>query len=130
MIEAVIFDVDGTLVDSNTFHVEAWQRAFRNFGKDISPAQIHRQIGKGADQLMPMFLKKNAGIEDLITGATTSDDAEKQNHIRTFSRRPWRFWPAFPLSQEPQIVHGIVHARQKTQPKMTSRGKLEIHART
>src|SRR5262245_58916166 len=36
MIEAVIFDVDGTLVDSVDLHAEAWQRAFRKFGKHVS----------------------------------------------------------------------------------------------
>ena len=36
MIETVIFDVDGTLVDSVDLHAEAWQRAFRKFGKHVS----------------------------------------------------------------------------------------------
>jgi HAD superfamily hydrolase (TIGR01509 family) len=56
MIEAVIFDVDGTLVDSVDLHARSWQEAFRHFGKDVSFADVRRQIGKGADQLMPVFL--------------------------------------------------------------------------
>jgi HAD superfamily hydrolase (TIGR01549 family) len=139
MIQAVIFDVDGTLVDSNNFHVKAWQVAFHQFGKDIAAGEIHHQIGKGGDELMPVFLneeelqikgaaieefradlfkqeylprvqpfpkvsalfrritadgkrivlgssgksdeleiyKKRAGIEQLVSGMTTSDDSEK-----------------------------------------------------
>ena len=58
MIEAVIFDVDGTLVDSVDFHAEAWQKAFLKFGKDIAFAAIRSQIGKGGDQLLPVFLNE------------------------------------------------------------------------
>ena len=56
MIEAVIFDVDGTLVDSVDFHAEAWERAFARHGHDIGFAALRAQIGKGGDQLMPVFL--------------------------------------------------------------------------
>jgi HAD superfamily hydrolase (TIGR01549 family) len=56
MIEGVIFDVDGTLVDTVDMHAEAWQRAFREFGKEFQFDVIRAQIGKGGDQLMPVFL--------------------------------------------------------------------------
>jgi phosphoglycolate phosphatase-like HAD superfamily hydrolase len=55
MIEAVIFDVDGTLVDSVKFHAKAWQDAFKRFEKDVSFDAIRRQVGKGGDQLLPVF---------------------------------------------------------------------------
>ncbi len=55
MIEAVIFDVDGTLVDSVDFHARAWQKTFADFGRDIEFAAIRSQIGKGGDQLLPVF---------------------------------------------------------------------------
>jgi beta-phosphoglucomutase-like phosphatase (HAD superfamily) len=58
MIKAVIFDVDGTLVDSVDLHARAWEEAFREFGKEIPFPEIRMQIGKGADQLMPVFLSK------------------------------------------------------------------------
>ncbi len=59
MIEAVIFDVDGTLVDSVDAHARAWQRAFARFGRTIEFDAIRAQIGKGGDQLMPVFLTRD-----------------------------------------------------------------------
>lgn len=55
MIDAVIFDVDGTLVDSVNLHAKAWQVAFEKFDKEVSFEAIRRQIGKGSDQLLPVF---------------------------------------------------------------------------
>jgi len=57
-IKAVIFDIDGTLVDSVDFHAEAWQRTFKHFGKDILFADVRGQIGKGGDQLLPVFFSE------------------------------------------------------------------------
>ena len=56
MPDAVIFDVDGTLVDSVDFHAEAWRRTFAHFDHAVSFEAIRGQIGKGGDQLMPVFL--------------------------------------------------------------------------
>ena len=56
MTEAVIFDIDGTLLDSVDFHAHAWQEAFAHFGRQIPFDEIRGQIGKGGDQLMPVFL--------------------------------------------------------------------------
>jgi len=50
-----IFDIDGTLIDSNDFHARAWQYAFQIFGKRVSLKRIRTQMGKGADQLLPEF---------------------------------------------------------------------------
>ncbi|MFL6207761.1 MAG: HAD family hydrolase [Pyrinomonadaceae bacterium] len=58
MIKAVIFDIDGTLVDSVDLHARAWQEAFRHFGRDIPYEQVRHQIGKGGDQLLPVFFSK------------------------------------------------------------------------
>ena len=59
MVSALIFDVDGTLVDSVDLHARAWRDTFREFGKDIPFPEIRMQIGKGGDQLMPVFLSKS-----------------------------------------------------------------------
>ncbi|MCB9416325.1 MAG: HAD family hydrolase [Mycolicibacterium sp.] len=42
---AVLFDIDGTLVDSNYLHVHAWQRAFAEVGLPVQAWHIHRSIG-------------------------------------------------------------------------------------
>ena len=55
-VRAVLFDIDGTLVDSNDFHIEAWQRVFAESGHDIARKDIHGQIGKGGDQMVPALL--------------------------------------------------------------------------
>jgi HAD superfamily hydrolase (TIGR01549 family) len=56
MADAVIFDIDGTLLDSVDLHAEAWQEAFRAFGHEVAFQKIRSQIGKGGDQLLPVFL--------------------------------------------------------------------------
>lgn len=56
MIKAVIFDVDGTLIDSNDFHAEAWQKAFAKYGFEFPFEKIRAQIGRGADTLLPELL--------------------------------------------------------------------------
>jgi membrane protein len=54
--QAILFDIDGTLVDSNDAHVDAWLEAFRSAGFDFSREQIHEQIGKGGDNLLPTLV--------------------------------------------------------------------------
>jgi HAD superfamily hydrolase (TIGR01509 family) len=58
MIRAILFDIDGTLIDTVDFHAEAWQKAFREIGKEIPFQEIRSQIGKGGDQLLPVFLSR------------------------------------------------------------------------
>jgi HAD superfamily hydrolase (TIGR01509 family) len=58
VIRAAIFDLDGTIVDSNELHVDAWDETFRKFGKEFPRDELHRQIGKGGDQYLPVFLSE------------------------------------------------------------------------
>ena len=60
-VQAVLFDLDGTLVDSNDFHVAAWDEAFREAGHPIDRDTIRGQIGKGGDQLVPTLLPDLSG---------------------------------------------------------------------
>jgi len=55
-IKAVIFDMDGTLLDTNAVHVEGWRRTFEHFGFEIEESRIMAEIGKGGDMLVPSIL--------------------------------------------------------------------------
>jgi len=52
MAEAVIFDIDGTLIDTVDLHAEAWVEALRHFGFDVAFQDMRSQIGKGGDQIL------------------------------------------------------------------------------
>jgi HAD superfamily hydrolase (TIGR01509 family) len=52
----LLFDVDGTLVDTNYLHALAWSRAFRDAGEWAPMNAIHRLVGMGGDQLVPELL--------------------------------------------------------------------------
>jgi len=52
MPDTAIFDVDGTLVDSNYHHALAWYRAFRRFDITLPLWQLHRGIGMGGDNFV------------------------------------------------------------------------------
>ena len=50
---AVLFDIDGTLVDTNYLHVLAWRRVFLARGQpEITAARIHGLIGMGSDEML------------------------------------------------------------------------------
>ena len=57
---AVLFDVDGTLVDSNYLHVESWAHAFADVGADVSSWRIHRAIGQDSARLLDSLLGDEA----------------------------------------------------------------------
>jgi phosphoglycolate phosphatase-like HAD superfamily hydrolase len=59
VLKAVIFDIDGTLVDSVDIHALAWQEALREFGYRADYGAVRAQIGKGGDKLMPEFVPKD-----------------------------------------------------------------------
>jgi HAD superfamily hydrolase (TIGR01509 family) len=63
--EGVILDVDGTLVDSNRLHAQAWFDTFREAGLDGGTvADIQRLIGMGSDKLLPQAVGIEAGTRD------------------------------------------------------------------
>jgi HAD superfamily hydrolase (TIGR01509 family) len=63
---AVLFDLDGTLLDTNYFHSVSWWYALREAGEDIAMARIHPLIGMGSDQLLTELLgEEREGLSDL-----------------------------------------------------------------
>ncbi len=55
-VNGVIFDVDGTLVDSNEYHAKAFDEAFREFGHNVDMRTIRPLIGMGGEKLIPRAL--------------------------------------------------------------------------
>ena len=83
---AVIFDVDGTLVDTSYLHTLAWARGVRDAGETVSMSAIHRLIGMGSDQL----------VEELL--GHESDEAS-DGHTQHFERLMEEI-EAFPSASE------------------------------
>lgn len=113
-LKAVFFDIDGTLVDSNEFHVMAWDEAFRDTGLVTTPGDIRGQIGKGADQMIP-YLFPQASPDQ-------KEDAAAR-HGRIFRDRY--------LLQVKGFAHAtdlveMVHARGKTVILASSAERAEI----
>ena len=61
--KAILLDIDGTLVDSNDMHVDAWIEAFAGVGARFDRQTIHDQIGKGTDMLVPALLPDTDEVE-------------------------------------------------------------------
>jgi HAD superfamily hydrolase (TIGR01509 family) len=58
--DAVLLDIDGTLVDSNGAHASAWSDAFASYGRHLPPETIRPLIGKGGDKV----LRELAALDD------------------------------------------------------------------
>lgn len=56
----ILFDIDGTLVDSNYLHTLAWFRAFDELGHRVPMSRIHRAIGMGSDKLIPSLIGEDS----------------------------------------------------------------------
>jgi HAD superfamily hydrolase (TIGR01509 family) len=54
LLKGIIFDVDGTLVDSNDAHAESWVDTFAEAGYDVPFGIVRPLIGMGADKLLPL----------------------------------------------------------------------------
>jgi HAD superfamily hydrolase (TIGR01509 family) len=56
MVKAVLCDIDGTLLQSNWLHAAAWKDAFAVIAIELELEAVRRQIGKGGDELIPVFV--------------------------------------------------------------------------
>jgi HAD superfamily hydrolase (TIGR01509 family) len=71
MRSGVLFDVDGTLVDTTYLHTVAWWEALRQHDADVPMAEIHRSIGMGSDKLLDKLLgdDRDRSDDDLMSSA-------------------------------------------------------------
>jgi HAD superfamily hydrolase (TIGR01549 family) len=87
MIDTLVFDVDGTLVDTNYQHALSWYRAFRRY--DLTPAiwRIHRAVGMGGDQLVEAVVGEDVEAElgDDLRSAWTEEFDEYLNEVQPFT---------------------------------------------
>lgn len=80
-MRAAIFDIDGTLLDSVDLHARAWVEAFAHFGVETDFTEVRRQIGKGGDELMPVFLPKSRIEREGETIEAYRSDLFKQKYL-------------------------------------------------
>lgn len=59
-LSALLFDLDGTLIDTNAKHARAWHRAFEGAGYGVPAERILLEIGKGGDRLVPALVGEQA----------------------------------------------------------------------
>lgn len=108
-MKVVILDVDGTLMDTNYPHVEAWARAFEEVGYRSPRVEIHKQIGRGSDRLIPDFVEGEDAIER-ASNLHADHYAELQNYghplpgakelIASLVERDYEVW--FATSAQPE----------------------------
>lgn len=109
MVKVVVLDVDGTLMDTNYPHVEAWARAFEEVGRRSPRVDIHKQIGRGSDRLIPSFVEDEEAQEK-AANLHAEHYAELQNYghplpgakelIASLVERGYEVW--FATSAQPE----------------------------
>jgi HAD superfamily hydrolase (TIGR01509 family) len=96
---AALFDVDGTLVDTNYLHTAVWWEAFARAGHDVPMASIHRAIGMGSDRLLDALLP--AGRD------RAADEIIKTAHAVLYRA----YWPLLrPLPGATDLLRACHHA--------------------
>jgi tRNA(Arg) A34 adenosine deaminase TadA/phosphoglycolate phosphatase-like HAD superfamily hydrolase len=73
-LDALIFDIDGTLADTNAAHIEAWQRALMLRGYTFGADRIFKELGQPGERLVPALI--GAGADSIDGGAIRAACAE------------------------------------------------------
>ena len=127
-MRGMIFDVDGTLIDTNAAHVEAWRRAFRRFGFDVPLERIVPEIGKGGDKLVPSILGDEA--EQRLGDALR--DTQNQEFLGIAKQQRFRVFPGvekvFAECRARGIRTAVATSSNETQLEATqASAKLDLH---
>ena len=92
-ITTALFDVDGTLVDSNYLHVITWWQAFAQAGHQVPMPAIHRAVGMGSDQLLNALLPATRNLD--------ADPGIRAAHGALYGT----YWTRLkPLAQAPELL--------------------------
>ncbi|MEW2633034.1 HAD family hydrolase [Streptomyces sp. NPDC048389] len=88
MARAAVFDVDGTLVDTNHLHVVAWWEAFRQAGHHVAMHDIHRSVGLPGQDLIEHLLgdDRDTGQDDTVKAAHKTLYATYFDRLPAFDR--------------------------------------------
>lgn len=86
-LKAVLFDIDGTLVDSNYLHIDAWDRALKEVGHPVNTWRIHRAIGMDSAKLLETLLEDDVEtLADRAKEAHTRHYEAMGDRLRSFGR--------------------------------------------
>jgi HAD superfamily hydrolase (TIGR01509 family) len=84
MADAVIFDVDGTLVDTNYLHAVCWWEACRQYGRHVNMTDVHHAIGMGSDKLLDHLLPDDRDADDDIRATHRALYGEYWTRLQAF----------------------------------------------
>lgn len=85
---AALFDIDGTLVDSNYLHIDAWTLAIASVGIDVEQWRVHQVIGMDSRKLIAALIGEDAAADlgDRITERHGEQYAALAPRLRVFPR--------------------------------------------
>jgi len=86
-VDTAVFDVDGTLVDTNYQHALSWYRAFRRFDIVLPVWRLHRAIGMGGDNLVAHVAGQD--VEDRLGEELRSGWEEEFNRLVPEASSSW-----------------------------------------
>jgi beta-phosphoglucomutase-like phosphatase (HAD superfamily) len=121
-VKAVFFHIDGTLVDSNKFHVMAWEQALRESCYPASKEAIRKQIGKGADTLIPSLMPYSAE-------KTRQELATRHGQVSILSSDTFEFTAVFLLSNElagRTVAFGLLSSERRSMLAALANGAVTV----
>ena len=119
MLKALIFDMDGVLVDSMPFHAAAWRKAFLDMGMEIQDRDIYAIEGSNPRNGLPLLIRKARKAPEAYDFETITS-IYRQEFKRVFELKAFdgmkeclealktRFLLSVVSGSDHLIVHGIV----------------------